>query len=46
MFWDAKKTGRLNELFGPALIFLQDSYAVYRDFALVGTKGFTFEGPF
>ena len=46
MFWDAKKTGRLNEMFGPALTFLQDSYAVYRDYALVGTKGFTFEGPF
>ena len=46
MFWDAKKTGRLNELFGPELIFLQDSYEVYRDYALVGTKGYTFEGPF
>ena len=46
MFWDAKKTGRLNELFGSELIFLQDSYEVYRDYALVGTKGYTFEGPF
>ena len=25
---------------------LQDSYEAYRDYALVGTKGFTFEGPF
>ena len=46
MFWDAKKTGHLNELFQPELTFLQDSYEVYRDYALVGTKGFTFEGPF
>jgi len=46
MFWDAKKTGHLNELYQPRLTFLQDSYEVYRDYALVGTKGFTFEGPF
>ena len=46
MFWDVKKTGHLNELYQPRLTFLQDSYAVYRDYALVGTKGFTFEGPF
>ena len=46
MFWDAKKTGQLNELYQPRLTFLQDSYAAFRDYALVGTKGFTFEGPF
>lgn len=46
MFWDAKKTVQLNELYRPRLTFLQDSYDVYRDYALVGTKGFTFEGPF
>ena len=46
MFWDAKKTGQLNEMFRPRLSFLQDNYEVYRDYALVGTKGFTFEGPF
>ena len=46
MFWDAKKTGQLNEMFNPGLTFLQDSYEAYRDYALVGTKGFTFEGPF
>ncbi len=46
MFWDAKKTGKLNELYRPRLTFLQDSYETYRDHALVGTKGFTFEGPF
>ena len=45
-FWDAKKTGRLNELYQPELNFLQDSYEVYQDYAIVGTKGFTFEGPF
>ena len=46
MFWDAKKTGELNAHFQPQLTFLQDSYEVYREYALVGTKGFTFEGPF
>ncbi len=46
MFWDAKKTARLNELFAGRLTFLQDSYCAYRDCALVGTKGYTFEGPF
>ncbi|MBQ6545781.1 MAG: metallophosphoesterase [Lachnospiraceae bacterium] len=46
MFWDAKKTKQLNELYQPGLTFLQDSYEVYRDHALVGTKGYTFEGPF
>ncbi|HAJ74145.1 MAG TPA: metallophosphoesterase [Lachnospiraceae bacterium] len=46
MFWDAKKTSRLNELYNPSLNFLQDSYETYQDYAIVGTKGFTFEGPF
>ena len=46
MFWDAKKTEQLNQRFGPDLTFLQDNYAAYKDYALVGTKGFTFEGPF
>ena len=46
MFWDVKKTGQLNKLYQPGLTFLQDSYEIYKDFALVGTKGFTFEGPF
>ena len=46
MFWDANKTRQLNERFRPELTFLQDSYEAYRDYALVGTKGFTFEGPF
>lgn len=46
MFWDVKKTSQLNALYQPKLTFLQDSYESYRDYALVGTKGFTFEGPF
>lgn len=46
MFWDAKKTKQLNDLYKPRLTFLQDSYETYQDYALVGTKGYTFEGPF
>ncbi|MBQ5430088.1 MAG: metallophosphoesterase [Lachnospiraceae bacterium] len=46
MFWDAKKTKALNERFNPKLFFLQDNFYSYEDYALVGTKGFTFEGPF
>ncbi|HIZ45366.1 MAG TPA: metallophosphoesterase [Firmicutes bacterium] len=46
MFWDANKTERLNEAFDGRLFFLQNNYAAYREYALVGTKGFTFEGPF
>ena len=45
-FWDVKKTGKLNGLYQPELTFLQDSFEVYQDYAIVGTKGFTFEGPF
>ena len=46
MFWDANKTQKLNDMYNPRLFFLQDSVETYRDYALVGTKGFTFEGPF
>ncbi len=46
MFWDAKKTERLNQEYQGRLEFLQNNYYAYRDYALVGTKGFTFEGPF
>lgn len=46
MFWEAKKTGRLNEMYQPDLTFLQDNFAPYGDYAIVGTKGFAFEGPF
>ena len=46
MFWDAKKTTALNEKFAGKLHFLQDNYFAYGEYALVGTKGFTFEGPY
>ena len=46
MFWDAKKTAKLNELYAGELLFLQDNYYPYEDYALVGTKGHCFEGPF
>ena len=46
MFWNAKKTPTLNRQFEGKLCFLQNNFFPYRDYALVGTKGFTFEGPF
>lgn len=46
MFWDAKKTATLNKEFEPNLHFLQNNYYSYKDYALVGSKGYTFEGPF
>ena len=46
MFWDAGKTAALNRQFEGKLFFLQNNYASYRDYAIVGTKGYTFEGPF
>ncbi len=47
MFWDAKKTAKLNREFEGRLSFLQNNYYAYgEDYALVGTKGYTFEGPF
>ncbi len=45
-FWDVKKTKLLNEMYHGKLSFLQDNSYVYRDYALVGTKGHCFEGPF
>ena len=33
-------------LTGGQMTFLQNSYETYKDYAIVGTKGFTFEGPF
>lgn len=45
-FWDAKKTVQLQEKLGDELLLLQNNAFLYRDYALVGTKGFTFEGPF
>ena len=46
MFWDAKKTAALNRQFEGKLFFLQNNHVNYGDYALVGTKGYTFEGPF
>ena len=46
MFWDANKTGKLNEQFRPELNFLQDGYEIYGDYALIATKGYAFEGPY
>ena len=46
MFWDAGKTAELNRIYAGRLEFLQGNYYPYRDYALVGTKGYTFEGPF
>lgn len=48
MFWDAKKTAHLNERFKGRLEFLQNNFYVYQDtfedYALVGTKGYCYEG--
>lgn len=46
MFWDAKKTARLNALYEGKLFFLQNNFTAYRDIALIGSKGYSFEGPF
>ena len=46
MFWDAKKTAALNARFEGRLFFLQNNFYPYGRYALVGTKGFCFEGPF
>lgn len=44
MFWDAKKTRQLNEKFAGKLSFLQNNFFTYQDYALVGTKGYCYEG--
>ena len=46
MFWDAKRQSGSTKNFRADCFFLQNNFAVYRDYALVGTKGYTFEGPF
>ncbi len=45
-FWDVKKTAALNGRFAGRLCFLQNNYYAYGETALVGTKGYCFEGPF
>lgn len=55
MFWEAKRTNALRERYeklygtdaekrGGRLEFLQASYTTYKDYALVATKGYTYEG--
>ena len=44
MFWDAKKTDKLNQAFEGKLYFLQNNFYSYEDYALVGTKGYCYEG--
>lgn len=44
MAWPAKKTQKLNDMFQGKLFFLQNNFATYNDYALVGTKGYCFEG--
>ncbi|MDO4477580.1 MAG: metallophosphoesterase [Lachnospiraceae bacterium] len=44
MFWEAKKTAALNKMFEGRLHFLQNNYYAYGDYALVGTKGYCWEG--
>ena len=43
-FWNAKKTQKLNDLYKGRLFFLQNNYYPYGDYALVGTKGYCYEG--
>ncbi len=44
LFWDAKKTAKLNTLYEGRLSFLQNGFYSYEDYALVGTKGYCYEG--
>ena len=45
-YWTAKNTTALNEHFCGKLFFLQNNFYSYEDYAIVGTKGHCFEGPF
>ena len=44
MFWKSKKTPVLNEIYEGRLQFLQNNFYSYGEYALVGTKGYCFEG--
>jgi len=44
MFWKTKKTPALNEAYAGKLHFLQNNFYPYEEYALVGTKGYCFEG--
>lgn len=43
-FWEAGKTAMLNRRFAGRLHFLQSNYFTYGEVALVGTKGYCWEG--
>ena len=43
-FWQAKKTNRLNEKYKGRLFFLQNNDFPSGDYAIVGTKGYCYEG--
>lgn len=43
-FWKSKKTEALNERYEGRLHFLQNNFYAYEDYALVGTKGYCYEG--
>ena len=43
-FWDVKKTEILNEKFEGDFFFLQNNFTNYNEYALIGTKGFCYEG--
>ena len=43
-FIQSGKTCRLNEMYQGRLAFLQNNYYTYREYALVGTKGYCYEG--
>lgn len=44
MFWEAKKTYQLNKKFEGKLEFLQNNFYTYHEYAMVGTKGYCYEG--
>lgn len=44
MFWEVNKTGRLNDKYKGRFYFLQNNYYEYDGTALVGTKGYCYEG--
>lgn len=44
MFWEANKTDGLNREFQGRLEFLQNNFYAYGEYALVGTKGYCYEG--
>lgn len=44
MFWEVKKTVKLNDLFAGRLSFLQNNFYSCGEYALVGTKGYCYEG--